>query len=169
MALESIYRLMNGYSMDYALIIVSYMYRVANMNCPTSLSYGNLLTRIFTHFKVSFDSEDCITQSVPVISANSFKSLRFYKTATRGWKHASELTFAEATALQAPLPEQPTLLTLRDSLERLREDNAKLRTQVDLIHSNMGLLRKKLDELIRYLKEIEDMTQGVMPVMTYLR
>ncbi|KAJ8424160.1 hypothetical protein Cgig2_010904 [Carnegiea gigantea] len=56
---------------------------------------------------------------------------------------------AEATALQVPLPEQPTLLALRDSLERLGEDYVELRTQVDLIHSNMGLLGKKLDELIR--------------------
>ncbi|KAJ8421269.1 hypothetical protein Cgig2_023803 [Carnegiea gigantea] len=66
-ALESIYRLMNGYSVDYASIIVNYMYRVANMSRPSSLPYGNLLTRIFTHFKVPFESEDCVSpkQSQP--------------------------------------------------------------------------------------------------------
>ncbi|KAJ8435532.1 hypothetical protein Cgig2_014451 [Carnegiea gigantea] len=103
-----------------------YMYRVANMTRPTSLSYGNLLTRIFTHFKVPFDSKDYITQLVPVICANSLKFLCFYKTATRGWKHASELISAEATALQVPFPEQPTLHVLQDSLESLREDYAEL-------------------------------------------
>ena len=111
-ALESIYRLMKGYSVDYVLILVSYMYRVANMSRPSSLSYGSLLTHIFTYFKVPFESEDCVTQSVTVISANSLKSLRFYKTTTRGWKHASELTFTEATILQVPFPEQPTLHAL---------------------------------------------------------
>jgi len=111
-ALESIYRLMNGYSVNYLLIIISYMYQVTNMTRTTSLPYGNLLTRIFTHFKVPFDSEDCITQSIPVISANSPTSLCFYKTTARGWKNAFELTSAEATALQVPLPDQPTLHAL---------------------------------------------------------
>jgi len=147
--LESIYRLMNGYSVDYASIIVNYMYRVANMSRPSSLPYGNLLTRIFTHFKVPFESEDCVTQTVLVISANSLKSLRFYKTATRGWKHASELTSIEANDLQAPLSNHPTLHSLRDNLESLREDYAALRTQVDLLHTDMGLLGKKMDTLIR--------------------
>lgn len=63
----------------------------------SSLPYGNLLTRIFTNFKVPFDYEDRVTQSVPVMSANSLKSLCFYKTATRGWKNASEVTSVEAT------------------------------------------------------------------------
>lgn len=84
-----------------------------------------------------------------LISAHSLKSLHFYKTAIRGWKNASKLTSAEALALQVPPPEQPTLLILRDNLENLREDYAELRTQVDLIHSEMGLLGKKLDALIR--------------------
>ena len=119
---------MNGHSVDYALIIVSYMYWVANMTRPTSLPYGNLLTSIFTHFKVPFDSEDCITQSVPVISANSLKSLHFYKTTTRGWKHAFELSSAVATDLQGPLSDQPTLHALWDSLESLREDYIEMRT-----------------------------------------
>ncbi|KAJ8431653.1 hypothetical protein Cgig2_024125 [Carnegiea gigantea] len=91
---------------------------------------------------------DCVTQSVPVISANSLKSLCFYKTATRGWKHTSELTSAEATALQVPLPEQRSLHALRDSLESPREDYVELYTQLDLIHTDMGLLGKKLDESI---------------------
>lgn len=60
-ALESIDRLMNGYLVDYTLIIVNYMYQVANMNRPTSLPYGNILTHIFTHFKVPFDFEKCVT------------------------------------------------------------------------------------------------------------
>ena len=118
------------------------------MSQSSCLPYGNLLTDIFAHFKVPFRSKDCVTESVPVISTNSLKSLRFYKTATRGWKHAFELTLTEATTLQVPLPNQPTLHALRDSLESLREDYAEFCTQVVLIHTDMGLLGKKLDELI---------------------
>lgn len=33
-SLEAIYQLMNGYSVDYALIIVNYMYGMANMSRP---------------------------------------------------------------------------------------------------------------------------------------
>ncbi|KAJ8438356.1 hypothetical protein Cgig2_015283 [Carnegiea gigantea] len=87
-ALESIYRLMDGYLVDYTSIIVSYMYRVANMSRPSSLPYGNVLTCTFTHFNVPFD------------------------------------------------------------LETLREDYAELRTQVDVLYIDMGLLSKKVDELI---------------------
>ncbi|KAJ8436026.1 hypothetical protein Cgig2_007684 [Carnegiea gigantea] len=60
-----------------------------------------------------------------------------------------KLATYKSTTLQVPLPEQPTLLALRDNLKRLKEDYAELRTQLDLIHSDMGLLGKKLDELIR--------------------
>ncbi|KAJ8446962.1 hypothetical protein Cgig2_006590 [Carnegiea gigantea] len=60
-----------------------------------------------------------------------------------------KLATYKSTALQVPFPEQPTLRALRDSLENLRDDYAELCTQVDLIHTDMGLLGKKLDELIR--------------------
>jgi len=46
-ALEAVYHLMNGYSTDYASIILHHLYRIANMNRNPSLPYGNLLTRIF--------------------------------------------------------------------------------------------------------------------------
>ena len=72
-ALESIYRQMNGYLVDYALLIVNHMHRVANLTHPSSLPYGNLLTHIFTYFKVPLNSEECVTWPVPVISANSLK------------------------------------------------------------------------------------------------
>ncbi|KAJ8425549.1 hypothetical protein Cgig2_033064 [Carnegiea gigantea] len=146
-----------------------YMYRVANMSHPSSLPYGNLLTRIFTHFKVPFESEDCVTQSVPIISANSLKSLRFYKTATRGWKHVSELTSAEATDLQVPLSDQPTLHALRDSLESLRKDYVELQTQVDVIHTDIGLPSKKVDALLqettKLVKRSESWSREVMHSM----
>ena len=49
-ALETIYRLMNGCSVDYAYVILHHIYRIANLNRNPSLPYGNLLTRIFTYF-----------------------------------------------------------------------------------------------------------------------
>ena len=58
-----------------------------------------------------------------------------------------------SSPLLKPLLSKPHSLTnlhyaLRDNLESLREDYAELCTQVDLIHTDMGLLGKKLDELI---------------------
>jgi len=85
LVLKAIHRLMNGYSVDYASIILGYMYRVANMTRAPLLPYNNLLTRIFTHFKVPLDLEDCVAQLVPMISAQSPKILWFYKIETRGW------------------------------------------------------------------------------------
>ena len=58
-ALEAVYRLMNGYSVDYASVILHHMYHIANLNRNPSLPYGNLLTRIFTHFQVPLDNEEC--------------------------------------------------------------------------------------------------------------
>ena len=55
----------------------------------------------------------------------------------------------EATALKVPLLEHPSLTQFADNLESLRQDHAELRTRVDLIHSEMGLLSRKLDDLIR--------------------
>ena len=104
---------------------------------------------IFTYFKIPLTLEDYITQPVPIISANSFKTLRFYKTAARGWKHASELTPEAATALTIHLPDHPSLTTFVDSLQSLREDHVELRARVDLIHSEMGFFSRKLDDLIR--------------------
>jgi len=75
--LEAIYRLMNGYSVDYATMIMNHMYRIANMSHTPSLPYGNLLTRIFAHFKGPMDCEECLNPHVPVISAHSLKTLKF--------------------------------------------------------------------------------------------
>ncbi|KAJ8422472.1 hypothetical protein Cgig2_017479 [Carnegiea gigantea] len=125
------------------------MHRVANLTHPSSLPYGNLLTCTFNYFKVPLDIEECVTRPVPVISANSLKTLCLCKTANRGWKHFSELTPNEATTLKVSLPEHPSLTTLGDSLDSLREHHAELRTRVDLIHSEIGLLGCKLDDLIR--------------------
>ncbi|KAJ8435019.1 hypothetical protein Cgig2_013669 [Carnegiea gigantea] len=140
---------MNGYSVYYAFIVLHCMYRVANMGRTSSLSYGNLLTRIFNHFKVPLDLEDFVAQPVSIISANSLKILCFYKTAARGWKHISELTHKELTALKIPLFESPSLATLAESLQSLKEDHTELRTRVVHIQSEMGIIGRKMDELIR--------------------
>ena len=46
-ALEAVYRPMNGYFVDYASVILHHMYKIANLNRNPSLPYGNLLTWIF--------------------------------------------------------------------------------------------------------------------------
>ncbi|KAJ8444398.1 hypothetical protein Cgig2_026602 [Carnegiea gigantea] len=135
-------------SLYYTLIIVSYIYRVANMSRPFHLPYGNLLTRIFTYSKVPLDPKDCVNQTIPVISAHSFKTLRFYKAATGGWRHVFELTSDEATTLMVPLPDHPSLTTLMDNLESLRANHTEFRNKVDLMHFEMGLVSRKLDELM---------------------
>ena len=84
-ALEAVYRLISGYSINYASVILHHLYHIANLNRNPSLPYGNLLTRIFTHFNVPLDGEECSTHLVPIISTNSLKTLRFYKTESRGW------------------------------------------------------------------------------------
>ncbi|KAJ8437742.1 hypothetical protein Cgig2_009457 [Carnegiea gigantea] len=123
------------------------------MSRPSFIPYGNLLTHIFTYFKIPLDLEDCVTEPVRIISANSVKTLRFYKTTTGGWKHVFELNTDgandEATALRVHLPENSSLATLVEGLERLREVYAELRTRVDIIHTEMGPFSRKLDDLIR--------------------
>ena len=57
-ALEAVYHLITGYLVDYASIILTHTYRIANLNRNASLPYGHLLTRIFTHFKVPLDHEE---------------------------------------------------------------------------------------------------------------
>jgi len=52
------------YSVDYTYVIyviLNHMYRIANLNHNLSLPYGNLLTCIFTHFRVSLENEECHT------------------------------------------------------------------------------------------------------------
>ena len=52
-ALEAVYRLMNGYSVDYASVILHHMYRIVSLNHNPSLPYGNLLTRIFNSIQIA--------------------------------------------------------------------------------------------------------------------
>ncbi|KAJ8428241.1 hypothetical protein Cgig2_025055 [Carnegiea gigantea] len=65
-----------------------------------------------------------------------------------GWIHISELTPAEATELKVQSPEHPPLHTIAANIDSLREEHADLGTKVDLLNSDMGLLGRKVDELI---------------------
>lgn len=120
------------------------MYWVANTSRPSSLPYGNMLTCIVAYFKVPLNLEDCVTQPLLIISTNSLKTLRFYKTATWSWKHVWAPT-DEATALGVHLLENSSLVTLAEGLERLRKDHVELRA---IIQTEMGLFSMKLDDLI---------------------
>jgi len=147
-ALEAVYRLMSGYSVDYACIILQHMYRIAHVCRTPSLPYGNLLTRIFTHFHVPLEHEECLTQPAPTISSHTLKSLKFFKTATRGWQHISALTPAEASSLKISLPPQPSP-NFTHSLTQLQEAHDALRDDLVATQFDLGLLHRKVDELIR--------------------
>jgi len=149
LVLEAIYRLMNGYSINYALIMLNYMYQVANMCRTPLLPYSNILPCIFIHFKVPLDLEDCVTQPVLVISAQSLKTLRFYKIKTRGWPYISYLTPKEASALMVTLLDPTPSPNVADALVALKDHHTELRTQLDHIQMSMGLMNQKIDALIR--------------------
>jgi len=118
------------------------------MSCTPSLPYGNLLTRIFTHFKVPMECEECLTHHVPIISAHSLKILKFYKTAIRGWQHLSDLTPEEASSLKLKLPDTTSAPAIADTLTELKDDHAEIRTHLEHIQAEMGLMNHKLNELI---------------------
>ena len=48
----------------------------------------------FTQFKVPLDLKECSTQPIPIISANSLKTLCFYETESRAWQHVHDLIFS---------------------------------------------------------------------------
>lgn len=125
------------------------MYRVSCVTRTPSLPYGNLLTNVFQHFGIPLDSEECITQSIPVISAHSVKTLRFYKTKHRGWQHVSDLTHEEASTLYVTHLEPSSITNMAAILTELEEDNATLWSQVEHLQFDLGFLHKKVDTLVR--------------------
>jgi len=116
-ALEAVHHLMTGYSINYTSVILNHMYRIANWNRSPCLPYGNLLTRIFTHFKVPLHHEGCITQPVATILAHSVKTLRLYKIESFGWQLFSDLTPTEASSLKVTIPDQPFANIAEDRVE----------------------------------------------------
>uniref|UniRef100_A0A7C9EM19 Uncharacterized protein n=1 Tax=Opuntia streptacantha TaxID=393608 RepID=A0A7C9EM19_OPUST len=150
---------MSRYSVDYASIILNHMYRIANLSLP----YGNLLTRIFTHFRVPLENEECHTQPIPTISAHALKTLKFYKTNSRGWQHLSNLTLAEASSLKVTLPDQPST-NIAQTLVDVQSEHAELRDQIENVELEIGLIHRKLDELIRMTSLIHRGVKLVMPL-----
>jgi len=161
--LAAIYCLMIGYSVDYASLILYHMYRVARVGRTPSLPYGNLLTRIFQHFEIPLESEECTTQPVPVIYVHSLKTLCFYKTEYQGWQHAFDLSSKEATALEVTLPNTSYVPIVVEVLASLKEDNVALRSQLDQIQLDMCLMNKKIDSLIRLTSLIHHGAQLAIP------
>ena len=117
---------MSGYSVDYASLIMDHMYRIASTHRAHPLPYGNLLTHVFQHLQVPLDSEDCLSEPVPIISGASHKTLRFYKIETRDWQHVSDLTPAEATSLKVSLLDAPTPSPIHAALTEIHETLALL-------------------------------------------
>ncbi|KAJ8433970.1 hypothetical protein Cgig2_033768 [Carnegiea gigantea] len=98
----------------------------------------------------------------------SIFSLKFIDTApsniTYKWRqHASDLTLEEATALQVSLPDTPSVRNVAIVLDGLKKDNATLRTQLDQIQLDMGLMKKKIDALIHLTSLIHRGAQLTVP------
>ena len=157
---------MSGYSVDYASLIMDHMYRIASTHRAHPLPYGNLLTHVFQHFQVPLDSEDCLSQPVPIISGASLKTLRFYKTETRGWQHVSDLTPAEATSLKVSLPDAPTASPIHTALTEIHETLALLRHQQDQLQLDIGLLHKRVEALIHLTSLVHCGARLVVPFQT---
>jgi len=90
--------------------------------------------------------EECITHHVPVIFAHSLETLRFYKNATWGWQHLSDLTPDEASSLKIKLPNIGFAPHIADTLTELKEDHAELCTQLEQIQVEMELMNCKINE-----------------------
>lgn len=95
------------------------------------------------------DCEECLTHHMPVISAHSLKTLRFYKTTARGWQQLSDLTPEEASSLKIKLPDTGSAPDIADTLTELKDDHAEIHTQLEHIQAEMGLMNRKINELIR--------------------
>ncbi|KAJ8420626.1 hypothetical protein Cgig2_032404 [Carnegiea gigantea] len=161
--LEAIYRLMTGSSVDYACLILDHMYRVACMTHAYHLPYGNLLTHVFQHFQVPLESEECVTQSVPIISASSLKTLWFYKIEHRGWQHSSDLTSTKAAVLKVTLPDTFSAPNVATVIAGLPETTTTLRQQLDQVQMDIGLMNKKIDSLIHLISLIHYGAQLAIP------
>ena len=75
----------------------------------------------------------------------------------------SDLTPEEATAVKVSLLDTPSASNVVVVLASLKEDNAALRTQLDQIQLDMGLMNKKIDALIRLTSLIHRGSQLVIP------
>lgn len=93
--------------------------------------------------------KECVSYSILVISSHSLKTVYFFKTASQGWKHIFELTPEEARLLKIQTFDSSSLQTIVATLDSLKEEQVELRTQVGLLHSDMGVLSCKVNELIR--------------------
>jgi len=95
-ALEVVYRLM------------PWSFFTTCIELPTWISIPPYLMaisspRYFSQFKVPLDLEECSTQPILIISANSLKTLCFYKTKSRGWQHLYDLNLRTYLSLMSSL------------------------------------------------------------------
>jgi len=71
----------------------------------------------------------------------------FYKIESRGWQHLHDLAPVEPSSLNVPLSDQPSP-NVSETLIELQEDIAYIREQLDQIQLDIGLMNRKIDELI---------------------
>jgi len=84
---ENLQYVIEGYSVDFAELILEYMTKVRNMAQNFPLSYSNLLRHIFKYFYISLEAEEHLGTRIPTINENTLKSLKFKSLPTGYWKY----------------------------------------------------------------------------------
>jgi len=56
--LETLYYIMESYSVDFTKLILEYMTNVCNLSINFPLCYSNLLMYIFRYFNISLEAEE---------------------------------------------------------------------------------------------------------------
>jgi len=75
--LETLYYIIEGYSMDFAELIFKYMTKVCNLSKNYPLPYTNLLTYIFKVFQIFLKGKEWLDSQIPTIDKTIVKSLKF--------------------------------------------------------------------------------------------
>ena len=66
---------MEGYTVDFARLILDYMTKISQLSQNYLLPYSNLLARLFQAYNVPLDGEECLTFYVPTINEETLKVL----------------------------------------------------------------------------------------------
>ncbi|KAJ8421227.1 hypothetical protein Cgig2_034077 [Carnegiea gigantea] len=77
---------------------------------------------------------------------NKAPPIMFYSRNLDCWQHLSDLTPDEVSSLKIKLPDTGSAPHIADTLTELKEDHAELRTQLEHIQVEMGLMNRKINE-----------------------
>jgi len=117
LALRMVQHIMAYHNKIFSKIILEYIYKFMEASRNTSLSFGNLLSKVFEHFKVSLEYEECIEMVDIVINKEKLETLKFNYTCFGQWLHKDEYT-KKCTSAEPdkPTPKQCSPNSLLDTL-----------------------------------------------------